>query len=450
MHDVGEGTSKGNSAIVHTGFDAPVGTLEARLVTRASRRWPELARELRIPFEECGALLAALDGHQEARLEAIRDKALANGVDDVRLVSRQEARMLDPSLSREVRRGLLVPREALVDPFTTCVAFAEVALANGTDIVLGAEVVGLEKEAGHAKCLHTRSGHRFEARVLVNAAGLGGRRLAVLHGGAPFEINPRRGQFLIFDKHSRSLVRRILLPVPTARTKGVLTIPTIFGNLLAGPTAEDLPPGSPEITDTTSEGLAALLSEASLLCPALSGQPVIGAYAGARCNCAQGSYLIRHDDGWPGVTTVTGIRSTGLSSSFELARHVAGGLEHCGLALEPDPAAVTGRPEEAWPGWWRRPGDGQGSFADLHRIVCSCENVSRGEITRALDSPLRPRTLDAVKRRTRVLTGRCQGFECRVGVAELISEHCGIPIDRVTRRGPGTELVARAGGAARG
>ncbi|MCH7556027.1 MAG: NAD(P)/FAD-dependent oxidoreductase [Planctomycetes bacterium] len=447
-YDVGEGTSKGNSAIIATGFDATPGSLESQLVTQASRKWPEMAHKLKIPFEQSGALLLAIDDEQEGKLEKIHEEALANGVDDVRLVDAAEAKRLEPNASSKVRGGLLIPRESIADPFTTPVAYAEVAMANGVDILLGVHIVGLQKCKSTVKNLLTESGHRIATRLIVNAAGLGGRDLADLYHGAPFDINPRRGQFLIFDKSCHSIVRRILVPLPTAETKGVLVIPTIFGNLLAGPTAEDLPLGSPEATSTTAEGLRWMLSNASGLCPCLLKQPVIGTYAGERCNCKQGSYLIRYNDGYPGILTIAGIRSTGFTSSITLAEYVTEGLgEQCDLSLDRDPDAVDSRPDSCWPGWWRKPIDDaelvkkNPDYADM---VCFCEQISRGEIIDALDSMLKPRTLDALKRRTRVSMGRCQGFECRIRVAKIVSEHCDIPLDNITQKGPGSELVAPA------
>jgi len=444
--DVGEGTSKGNSAIIHTGFDATPGSLESKLVTHACRQWPILAQKLRIPYDPCGAVLLAIDEEQEAQLPNILKKARANGVDDVKLLGRSEVLELEPNVPSYVRGGLAVPREAIADPFTAPIAFAEIALANGADVLLGAGIVAVEDPGAEVKTLVTSSGKRVTTRVLVNTAGLGSRALADAYAGQPFDINPRRGQFLIFDKVSRPSVRGILLPVPTPQTKGVLVIPSIFGNLIAGPTAEDLPLGSPDATWTTKEGLKAVLEGAARLLPDLKRQPVIGTYAGARCNCSQGSYLIRYNDRHPGILTVTGIRSTGLTSSPALADYLIQGLtDNCGLKLEERADALDGRPEHDLPGWWRRPFENTELVKrrpDYGRLICTCENVSRGEIIDALESPLKPRTLDAVKRRTRTQMGRCQGLGCLVPIAQIISSHCGIPLPSVTKKGPGSELLS--------
>ncbi|MCH7731512.1 MAG: FAD-dependent oxidoreductase, partial [Candidatus Marinimicrobia bacterium] len=307
-YDVGEATSKGNSAIVHTGFDAAVGTLESQLVTQASRQWPELADKLKIPYEQCGALLLAIDEEQNKQLDKIYAKAISNGVGDIRLLNAAQTRELEPKVPHDIQGGMVIPRESIADPFTTSIAYAEVAIANGVHILFGTEVVGIEDANKPVKKLLTAGGQLITTRFLVNVAGLGSRKLVDLYDGEKFDINPRRGQFLIFDKYSRSAIKRILLPIPTANTKGVLVIPTIFGNLLAGPTAEDFSLDDESVTDTTIEMLQSLLAGAARLFPQLIDQPVIGTFSGVRCNCSQGSYWIRGNDGHAGILTVTGIR----------------------------------------------------------------------------------------------------------------------------------------------
>ena len=448
LHDVGEGTSKANSAIIHTGYDAEPGTLESELLREASAFWPDLSDKLKIPFDPIGAVTMAVTDEQERQLEVAEKKAHANRTDGVHILSADEIREREPNASFQVRSGLLVPDEALGDPFTTSIAYAEVALANGVDILLGCTIAGVELGRGLEMSLHhlvTEEGHRLTARRIVNAAGLGSRRLSDRYGGGEFDINPRRGQFVLFDKCARPLVRHILLPVPTAHTKGVLVTPTIYGNLLAGPTAEDLPLGSPEATHTTVDGIRKIMNGSSRLVDGLSQQPVIATYAGARCACSQGSYWIRYNDGAPGIVTVTGVRSTGLTASNSLARHLVDGMQkELGLELSPDTVALDARPESAWPGWWRRPfEDGRpDARADHGCAVCFCEVISEGEIRDALNSPLKPRTIDGLKRRTRSMMGRCQGFDCQVPLAEIVSSHTGILLEQLTKNGPGSELVA--------
>jgi len=442
--DVGEATTKGSSAIIHTGFDAPVDTLESKLVTQAALEWPELVEKLKIPFEVCEGLVLAIDEEQEKQLAKVYEKGLKNGVKDIQKLSGDEVKKIEPNVSDKVLGGILIPRESIADPFASARAFSEVALLNGVDIVLGIDIAEIENPDSDIKTLASSCGKKIQAKRVVNVAGLGSEKLAKSYGGEDFDTNPRRGQFLIFDKYSRSAVQRILLPIPTAKTKGVLVIPTIFGNLIAGPTAEDYPHDHPNMANTTTDQIQLMLEGSSSLYPGLNEQPVISLYAGVRSNCTQGSYWIRSNDQHPGVLTVAGVRSTGFTSSPALAQHLIGLLENeMGLELEKNPDATDSLPEERWPGWYKKRYEDAKTMKenpDYGKIVCYCEQISKGDILQHLDSPLKPRTLDAIKRRTRAQMGRCQGFDCMVNVAQIISEHCNIPLEKITKRGPGSEI----------
>lgn len=443
-YDVGEGTSKGSSAIIHSGFDAPLDTLESQLVTKASRLWPELAEKLKIPFKQCSAVLVAIDDEQHNQLNKIRQKSLDNGVNDVKLLSVGQVKELIPGVNPEVRGGMLIPRESIIDPFSVAIAFSEVALKNGVDILLGNEIVNIENPNGEIKNLVTAKGQKLQTKMVVNVAGLGTSKLTEEYGGQFFDVNPRRGQFIIFDKISRNAVDRILLPIPTVQTKGVLVIPTIFGNLIAGPTAEDFPLDDQTASDTTIEGLHAMIEGASRLYPPLKELPQIGSFSGIRCACKQGTYKVKYNDGSKNILTVSGVRSTGVTSSPALAEYLIDGLvKNCGLKLIKNPSAVNNRSENSYPGWWKKPFLNENlirKHPDYGRIICNCEDISQGEIIDALNSPLRPFTLDAIKRRTLARTGRCQGFDCTVKIIELISEHQNIPINKITKNGPGSEI----------
>jgi len=448
LHDVGEGTSKANSALIHSGYDAEPGTLESELLYEAEIEWPDLASRLKIPIDPIGGIMMAVNREQENQLSSAEKNAHANRATNVHVLSAKEIRELEPNASKNVLGGLLVPGESVGDPFITSIAYAEVALTNGVDILLGTNISNVEIDRTSAAPIHhiiSSDNHRIATRRIVNAAGLGGRHFADRYGGSKFDINPRRGQFALLDKSARSLIQHILLPVPTAHTKGVLVSPTIFGNVIVGPTAEDLPLDDPAATHTTTEGISKVMEGGSKLVKGLNKQPIITTYSGARCACKQGSYVIRYNDGGKGIVTLTGVRSTGLTASVSLASHLINGLsKEVGLELSPDKAAVNARPKSAWPGWWNRPFEGESSSAreDHGCMACYCESISIGEIVDSMNSPLRPRTMDSLKRRTRALMGRCQGFDCQVQIAEIISDRTGIEISKITKNGPGSELVA--------
>ncbi|MDP6892455.1 MAG: NAD(P)/FAD-dependent oxidoreductase [Verrucomicrobiota bacterium] len=450
LHDVGEGTSKANSALVHSGYDAEPGTLESELLYKAEIEWPDLASRLKIPIDPIGGIMMAVTREQENQLSAAEKNAHANRATNVHILTAKEIREREPNASKNILGGLSVPSESIGDPFITSIAYAEVALANGVDILLGTNISNVEIDSKPRAPIHhivSSDNHRIATRRIVNAAGLGGRHFADKYGGSRFDINPRRGQFALLDKSARSLIQHILLPVPTAHTKGVLVSPTIFGNVIVGPTAEDLPLDDPTSTHTTIEGIRKVMEGGSKLVNGLNNQPIIATYSGARCACKQGSYLIRYNDGGKGIVTLTGIRSTGLTASVSLADHLINNLnKEVGLELSLDKEAIDSRPKSAWPGWWQRPFECETPNAreDHGCMSCYCESISIGEIADSINSPLRPRTMDAIKRRTRALMGRCQGFDCQVQIAEIISDRTGIEINKITKNGPGSELVANS------
>jgi glycerol-3-phosphate dehydrogenase len=330
----------------------------------------------------------------------------------VRMLSARETRDLAPHAYADsaVLASLLVPREAVVDPFATCVAFAESAVRAGAHFLMEAR----PERVSEGVCVRVSGALEFRAKTLVNCAGLGARGVADLYGGAPFEQNPRRGQFLVYA--NPSLLGQILLPIPSKLGKGVLVAPTVFGQLIAGPTAEDLPMESAdEAGRTTREGLEFVRHRAQLMLPALRSMRPFGQWAGARANCAQGSYLLRYNDGLSGCVTVAGVRSTGLSSSFALADALAQGLAaSCGLDL--GAACEPERARDEYPSWFQRPVAGGAGLARgpareaaPEPTLCFCEGTTRSDISKALGSCLRPNSTDAVKRYTRATMGKCQG-----------------------------------------
>ncbi|MFB9464729.1 FAD-dependent oxidoreductase [Streptomyces cinereospinus] len=417
--DVGQGSSKANTAILHTGFDAVPGSLEARLVREGARLLAGYAAESGIPVEPVGALLVAWDADQLAALPGLAAKAAANDHRTTRLLGPAELYEREPRLGPGALGALLVPGESVVCPWTTTLAYATQAVRHGVDLHLDAPVEDVRRHDG-VHVLTTGAG-TLRARWLVNAAGLHADTLDARLGHRDFTVTPRRGQLIVFDKFARPLVRHILLPVPTARGKGVLVTPTVHGNVLLGPTAEDL--RDRRATGSTADGLAALRAEGRRILPALLDEEVTAVYAGLRAATEHADYRVRAHPAQAYVT-VGGIRSTGLTASLALAAHVLGLLTGAGLdpgpvrELEPVRMPNLG---EAFPRPCQRP-DLVAADPQYGSLVCHCERVSRGEIRDALASTIPPRTLDGLRRRTRARAGRCQGFHCGAAVRQLFEE----------------------------
>ncbi len=431
--DVGAGTSKANTAILHTGFDAKPGSLEARLVARGHDQLLAYAEEVGIPLERTGALLVAWDAEQFARFGAITENAKRCGYEKVRGVGVDELYEREPNLGPGAVGALEVPDEHIVCPFTPPLAFATQAVLAGVDLRRSEPVVGLERVDGQGWVLETLRG-TVTADWVVNAAGLRSDEVHRMAGHDGFTVTPRRGELIVFDKLSRPLVNHVVLPVPTETTKGVLVAPTVFGNVMLGPTAVDI--DRKDDTSSTADGLAYLRSLGDRLIPDLAGEEVTAVYVGLRAATEHSDYQVGVDGreryGWAG-----GIRSTGLTGSMAIAEHLRDELDRAGLALR---ERSQGLPElrvpnigESGPRPYSLP-DRIAEDPDYGRIVCFCERVTRGEIRDAAAGPIPPTDLDGLRRRTRVLMGRCQGFFCGAHVAGLLAELSGRGLGEIMER----------------
>ena len=420
--DVGAGTSKANTAILHTGFDAKPGSLESRLLTRGSGLLRSYADKAAIAVEHTGAVLVAWTPEQAAALPSIAGNARGNGYHAVRELSAAQIYEREPALGPGAIAGLAIPDESVIDPWTVPLAFATEAVRGGVTLQLGARVTGVSASAGGGFELATARG-QVHCGWAVNAAGLGSDEVDRMFGCDGFTIRPRKGELIVYDKLARSLVSSILLPVPTARTKGVLVAPTVFGNVLVGPTAEDVPDRGD--VSTTAAGLSALVAAGERIVPGLAGEEVTATYAGLRAATEHADYQIAASGHY---VRAAGIRSTGLSASLGIAEHVLDLLADAGLPLRPRPPSEAGLPDapvmpclgESGLRPYQDPGcvDADPAYGE---IVCHCERVSRGEIRDALASDIPPTSLDGLRRRTRAMNGRCQGFYCAARVSAMFS-----------------------------
>jgi glycerol-3-phosphate dehydrogenase len=418
--DVGAGTSKANTALLHTGFDSKPGTHEARLVARGHELLLAYADEVGIPLERTGALLVAWNEEQLARLPAIEDNARACGHDRVGRVTADELYRREPHLGPGALGALEVPDEYIVCPWTPPLAYATQAVLAGVALRRGEQVTGLARSDGRWRVETSAGG--LTARWVVNAAGLYSDEVHGMAGLDGFTVVPRRGELIVFDKLSRPLVSHILLPVPTATTKGVLVAPTVFGNVMLGPTADDIE--AKDDTASTAGGIARLRELGRRLMPGLLEHEVTAVYVGLRAATEHQDYRLEvHRD--LGYVCAGGIRSTGLTASMAIAEWVRDGLADAGLDLReravPLPEIRMPNIGEAAPRPYRQQ---ERIAADpaYGEVVCFCERVTRGEIRDAARSPIPATDLDGLRRRTRALMGRCQGFYCGARVARLL-EH---------------------------
>jgi len=408
--DILDGASKGNSAILHTGFDAPPGSVEQACIADSYREYLSIRKKLNLPLLKTSALVTAWTEDEEALLTGILEKAHKNGVDDASLISARQTLAKEPNLSKRVRAAVWVPREYVIDPWTAPYVYMLQALQNGASLLRSTTVESGQFD-GQSWSLNT-SGGTVKGTSVINCAGLYGDLLDQrLIETTTFQIRPRKGQFIVYDKAASQLIDAIILPVPNEITKGVVVCRTIFGNVLVGPTAEEQE--SRDDASVDKEMLEALRQKGEEIVPGLANLPVTATYAGIRPATEFKDYCIQH---YPEkhYISVGGIRSTGLTAALGIANQVYAGYEEQGHQhtssseiIYPSvlPLAETEKRD------WQREGNGG--------IVCHCEWVTEREIEQALGGEMPARSLAGLKRRTRVTMGRCQGFYCAARLSEI-------------------------------
>jgi glycerol-3-phosphate dehydrogenase len=416
--DILSGASKANSAILHTGFDAPPSSLELELVKAGRQEYLAIRDSLNLALVTTGALVCAWNSAEAEKLDAIEKQAQANGIAEVKLLSPSEASKVMPGLSANLKGALHVEGEHVIDPWSAPLAYLTQAIALGAVFIRGTELLNGRFDGNWT--LETSTGE-VQANSVINAAGLYGDVVDARLGFEPeFQIKPRKGQFVVLDKAALRHVPCIVLPVPTEITKGVVVCPTWLGNVLIGPTAEEQDDRVRATVET--ETLEALLQRGGEIVPALRGIPVTAVYAGLRPASEAKAYRVFARPERRAIT-LGGIRSTGLSSALGLAQHALKLHADFGFSYSAPlsvPLVCVPNLAETRERDWQR--------ADHGDIICHCELVTKREIEAALDSPVPPGDFGGLRRRTRAGMGRCQGFYCNARLAEMTRGKLSTPL----------------------
>lgn len=422
--DVGEGTSKANTAILHTGFDMTPGSLESKLVSAGYQLLKNYATEVGIAVEKLGALLVAWNQEELSNLPKLKEKAVENGYTKCEIISPDKLYELEPNLASGALGALTVPDEWIIDPWSPIIAFATQAKLAGAEIKLATKIEEVDFQQSEKITLNSKS-NKIECRYLINAAGLYSDEIDQLFGIKDFTITPRRGELIVFDKLARDLVNHVILPVPSSMGKGVLISPTVFGNVMLGPTAENLTDKT--ATGSTNAGLKFLIEKGKKILPKLISEEITATYAGLRAATEFSDFQIRlHDlNGQKRYVSVGGIRSTGLTASMAIAQYVKQLLVDSGFNTKGErslPQIIMNNLGEAS----LRPYQDEIKIQQKNsygQIICHCEKVSQQEILDALTSPIPPNSLSGLARRTRAGLGRCQGFYCHAELRNSLEKN---------------------------
>ena len=440
--DVCEGTSKANSGIAHAGYDAKPGTLKAKLNVEGSRRMKALSEELDFPYKQNGSLVLCFDEKDRSKLEELKKRGECNGVPDIRILNREEVLYLEPGAGEQVVSALYAPTGAIVCPFGLTIALAENAAVNGVEFQFGTKVKVIRK-AAEGYLIETNKGS-FEAKLVINAAGVYADELHNMVSEEKMKLTPRRGEYLLCDKLSKGIPSHTLFQLPTALGKGVLVTPTVHGNLLIGPTAEDIE--DKEGIETTAEGMELIREKATLSVKELPLRQVITSFAGLRAHGGE-DFIIGEVPDAPGFIDVAGIESPGLTCAPAIGAYVADIVKKLLSPAEKENfiAERRGIPSMALASGQER----QRLILEnpaYANVICRCEMVTEGEIIDAIRRPVGARTTDGIKRRTRAGMGRCQSGFCNPKVVEILARELGVDESEVLKSGEDSWYLLREEG----
>ena len=440
--DVSCGTTKANTAMIHPGIGSSLGTLKSKLERRGNPMYTRVCQELAVPFQRCGMLLILiqwkflyylLGAHLKAKLLRI----------PVEFVGRKRLFEMEPHLNKAAKAGISFPSTGIISPYKLTIALAENAIENGAKVLLGTEVKDIILKEGRVNGVVTNQG-TIQTSWVINAAGVYADKIAELAGAKEYRIHPRKGTHLVFDKKLEGYIKHCVMElrkIPRAHTKGGGIMPTVDGNILWGPTAEEI--DSKEDASVTAEDIDTILNEYASVLPDFPKQMLISYFAGIRAPTEEEDFVIKPADKVKGFLHVGGIQSPGLAAAPAIAEMALNLLEKkMGLLLK---AKENFNPYQKAPVVFSKLSEEK--KRDLIKqnplyghIICRCEQVSEGEIVDALHRPLPVTTLDGLKRRVRVGMGRCQGGFCTPWVARIMARELKIPLLEITKKGPGSEL----------
>lgn len=429
--EVCQGTSKANSAIVHGGYDAEEGTLKAKLNVEGNRMYDKVCSELDVHFKRIGSLVLAFDNEQVETLKELYQRGTNNGVEGLKILNKEETKAIEPNVSDEVVGSLYCGSGGIVCPFNLTVAFMENAINNGVKLETKSEVLDINKNDDYFE-IKTRNGI-VKAKYVVNAAGVYADKINNMIGGNEYYIIPRKGEYRVLDRSEGTLAKHVLFQCPSKKGKGVLVTSTVHGNLLLGPTAEEVE--SKEDVSITDNGLDFLTKFAKKSMPIVNTSKTITSFAGVRATPNTKDFMIFASDKAKGFINVGGIESPGLTAAPAIGTYVVEILRKEGLDLEEnknfnpyrkkDKAFVHMNKEERIEAV---------SKDDKHsKIICRCETVTEAEIIDAIHRPAGARTVDGVKRRIRPGMGRCQGGFCGPKVVEILARELNVGLEEILK-----------------
>lgn len=434
--DVSEGISKGNSGIVHAGYNEKIGTLKAKLNIEGNKIFDDLSRDLQFPFKRNGAFILAFSDEEMKTLESLKENGEKLGVEGLEILTREEALNIEPNLNKEIVGVLNVKTSGIVSPYEMTIALAENAAENGVEFKLNSKVTSIEKiSEGYKVTLNNKE--LVSGKIIINASGLEGAFLNNLVSMSKREINPVKGEYCLFDKVAGAMINKTLFQVPNKLSKGVLVTPTAEGNLLVGPNAVE-----GKTLETSREGIDEILDKSKKSLEELPVARILNTFSGIRPKTKGGDFIIEEVEDAKNFINVIGIDSPGLTAAPAIGVYVVNMIKErldlvekknfkktrekivrfAELSLEEKNKLIKEKPAYG-------------------HMVCKCEFITEGEIVEAIHRPIKALTVDSIKRRTRASMGGCQGIGCTLPISKILSRELGIDISDINKNSEGSPVI---------
>ena len=435
-NDIAEGISKGNSGIVHAGYNEKENTLKARLNLEGNYLFDGLAKNLDFSFKRNGALILAFDEEEMEKIYELKSNGDKLGVPSLEILNREKVLSLEKNISPKVVGALYAKSSAIVNPYEMTIALGENAAENGVDFKLGYNVVDIKKEDDGFNLLFENK-ENIKTKIIINAAGLYGAFINNLVNEEKYEIKPLKGEYCLFDKVAGGICEKTLFQVPSKKSKGVLVTPTVDGNLLLGPNAK-----SDSYLNTSREGIDEIIKKGSKTIENLPLNRILTTFSGIRPKTDFGDFIIKSSNDNPNFINVIGIDSPGLTAAPAIGKYVLslvselvnlqekenfkeyrkGIMKFSELSIEEKNKIIKENPSYG-------------------KMVCKCELITEGEIIDSIKRPLGATTVDGVKRRTRAMMGGCQGVGCMLTISNILSKELDVNITDIKKNNESSTVV---------
>lgn len=438
-NDVANGTTKANSAIVHAGYDAEPNSNKAKFNVEGNRIMESICSDLDVPFNRIGSLVVAFCDEEMETIKEIYKRGIINGVPDLKIIDKKQLFEMEPNLNSDALGALYAPTAGIVGPWELAIALAENAVENGVELRLNSEVINIEKkEIGYR--IYTKD-TEIDTKYIVNAAGVYSDKIHNMVAAPTFELTPRRGQYFLLDKSAGSLVSKVIFQSPSKISKGVVVLPTVHGNLLVGPDAENI--DDKGNTETTDDILVYVKDRASKTSKKIPFNTVITSFAGLRASPNTGDFIIEEVEDAKGFIDVAGIESPGLSASPAIGKYVVELLKKIdGNFVEREDYNPIRRKMIHF---MELSQDEKNEIikndSRYGRIICRCENITEGEIVDVIHRKVGGTSVDGIKRRVRPGSGRCQGGFCQPRVIEILARELGKELTEIVKDGPNSNIA---------